>query len=365
MEIKRYKNNPILVKGEDNAWENLCVLNPGVIYDENRKKFVMLYRAGGDDLKHMISVGIAESDDGFHFKRMSDRPVLDPRSDLADGECLEDVRIVCLDGIYYITYAGRFRAVGKYWLSREDYIALYGEVKLPEKGWPRFVRNNHTVSYLAATKDFKTFLRLGRITDSRYDDRDVLLFPEKVNGQYVRISRPKFPPTDECPAPAIWITMSNDIVEWGEPALLMKGKEWWETERIGAAAPPVKTDIGWIMLYHGVEKRADGKDIYRVGAVLLDKDDPRKILARTREPIMEPQEDYERRGLFGECIFPTANIVLNGTVYIYYGCADQTVGMATVPLEELVRHMQLCKEEMINDQSRKFARNGESREYTA
>ena len=67
MEIKRYKNNPILVKGTDNAWENLCVLNPGVIYDENRKKFVMLYRAGGDDLKHMISVGIAESDDGFHF----------------------------------------------------------------------------------------------------------------------------------------------------------------------------------------------------------------------------------------------------------------------------------------------------------
>lgn len=339
MKIERYTGNPILVKNTHNEWEDLCVLNPGVIYDEAIGKFVMLYRAGGDQLIHKISVGMAVSSDGVHFTRCNDAPVLAPISDLSDGECLEDPRIVRLDGIYYIAYAGRFRQVGKYWLPKEKYIALYGELKKPEGAWPRFVKNNHTVSYLAATKDFKEFIRLGRITNSLYDDRDVFLFPEKVGGKYVRISRPKFPPTEECRNPAIWITFSDDLLEWGEPSLLMQGKEWWESQRIGGAAPPIKTEIGWIMLYHGVQKREDGKEVYRVGAVLLDKDDPRKILARTKQPIMEPAEDYERCGLFGECIFPTANIVRDGIVYIYYGCADQSIGLATVPLADLLSFM--------------------------
>ncbi len=342
MKIERCEQNPILVKNKNNSWENLCVLNPGVIYDEKQKKFVMLYRAGGDDLKHKISIGLAESSDGIHFERCSDNPVLIPESELADGECLEDVRIVQIEDIFYIVYAGRFRAIGKYWLPREEYIKLYGEPKQQEGAWPLFVRNNHTVSYLAATKDFREFIRLGRITDSRYDDRDVFLFPEKVEDKFVRISRPKCRPDETCKKPSIWITFSDDILEWGKPELLMQGEEWWETERIGGAAPPIKGKNGWIMLYHGVERRADGKEIYRVGAVLLDLKDPSVILARTKEPIMTPEEDYERKGLFGECVFPTANIVKDGMVYIYYGCADQSVGVATVGLNELEEHLNGC-----------------------
>ena len=345
MNIRRYEGNPILSKSDTNEWEDLCVLNPGVVYDDVRGVFVMLYRAGGSDLKHKISVGMAESRDGFHFTRCRNTPVLEPVSEWADGECLEDVRIVRLDGIYYLTYAGRFRSVGRYWLPHDEYVALYGEIKPLAGAWPAFVRNNHTVSYLAATADFRQFLRLGRITDSRYDDRDVLLFPERVGGRYVRVSRPKFPPTPACPKPAVWISFGDDLLEWGPPQLLFAGERRWESERVGAAAPPIRTDIGWIMLYHGVEKRADGKDVYRVGAVLLDADDPSGVLARTPEPIMEPETPYEREGLFGECVFPTANVVIDGTVYIYYGCADQRIGVATVPLKELTEHMKHCTEE--------------------
>ena len=339
MKIKRYSGNPVLVKNAKNEWEDLCVLNPGVIFDEQTGKFIMLYRAGGDQLIHKISLGLAVSDDGFHFTRCNDRPALEPISNFSDGECLEDPRIVRLDNVYYIVYAGRFHQIGKYWFPFDQYAKLYGEPKIQEGPWPRYIKNNHTVSYLAATKNFKEFIRIGRITNSLYDDRDVFLFPEKVNGKYVRISRPKFPPTEKHRNPSIWITFSDDLLEWGAPSFLMQGEEWWETQRIGGAAPPIKTEIGWIMLYHGVQKREDGKEVYRVGAVLLDKDEPSKILARTKQPIMEPTEDYERQGLFGECIFPTANIVRDGMVYIYYGCADQAIGVATVALTDLVNFM--------------------------
>jgi len=110
----------------------------------------------------------------------------------------------------------------------------------------------------------------------------------------------------------------------------------WEGSRIGAAAPPVRTERGWLLLYHGVDEHA----VYRVGAMLLDLADPSKVIARTRRFIMEPEEYYERVGLvIPNVIFPAGSVVTDGLLRIYYGCADTAIALATVRLDELVDHV--------------------------
>jgi predicted GH43/DUF377 family glycosyl hydrolase len=338
--VTRFCGNPILEPNPANDWESLAVLNPAVIYDEERQRFIMLYRASGNDTEHYIQLGLATSEDGFHFKRESDKPcfAVDPSD--ADGGCIEDPRLVRIDGIYYMTYAGRAFPPGKYWLPLEEFTKLgYARPVLPESA-PNLARANLTVSYLASTRDFKTFKRLGRITDSRYDDRDVLIFPERVNGKFVRISRPKFK-DGRVKMPSVWITYGEDLLEWGEPELLFTGEEWWETARIGAACPPIKTDKGWLMLYHGVDGKVDDMykgmhGTYRVGAVLLDRDNPSKILGRTKTFFMEPEGAFEKVGLAGYVVFPTGSVLKDGVLYIYYGCADSVIGVCTADIDKLI-----------------------------
>ena len=116
MKIVKYKDNPIL-KPNSNSWESRCVLNPAVVYDDDRKKFIMLYRAAGNDVRHQIVFGLAESDDGFNFKRVSDKPVFAPNHDEPEGGCVEDPRLVKIGDLYYMTYAARAYAPGQYWLE--------------------------------------------------------------------------------------------------------------------------------------------------------------------------------------------------------------------------------------------------------
>ena len=197
MKLCKYAHNPILEPNTENDWEDRCVLNPAVIYDETRKKFIMLYRAAGNDCRHQIKLGLAESDDGVRFTRMSKNPVFEGIHDEPDGGCVEDPRLVKIGDMYYLTYAARAYAPGRYWL--EPYVEgvtkapryldetdLYGEES------PYFAKENITVSYLAATKNFRVYKKYGRITKPTVDDRDVYLFPEKIGGKYVKISRPKF-----------------------------------------------------------------------------------------------------------------------------------------------------------------------------
>ena len=115
----------------------------------------------------------------------------------------------------------------------------------------------------------------------------------------------------------------------------MTSEEWCETKRIGGGTPPIKTDKGWFMLYHGV----DDKGIYRVGAVLLDLNNPSKIIARTKNFLMEPDCDFELQGIYEGCVFPTGTVVKDGTLYIYYGCADQYIGLATCNFNEIINYL--------------------------
>lgn len=331
MKLNKYKGNPILSPGE-NAWEERCVLNPGVIYDEARKKFVMLYRAAGNDVEHIIRCGVAESDDGIHFERVSKDAAFYSTRDDADGGCVEDPRIIEMDGVYYVTYAARAFAPGQYWLPEASFPPIYiEEGECYDKSLPEYASKNITATFLAATKDFKRYKRLGRLTEAAVDDRDVVIFPEKIGGKYVIISRPKFQNAG-VKMPSIWISFTDDLLEYQKPELLMTGEQSWETQRIGAGTPPIKTDKGWFMLYHGV----DDDGVYRVGAVLMDLNDPRKILARTKDFIMQPELPYELEGIYNGCVFPTGTVVKDGVLYVYYGCADKYVSLATANFQELV-----------------------------
>ena len=339
MKLIKSRENPILKANPANAWESLCVLNPAAIYDEEKQEFIMVYRAAGNDVRHEIKMGLATSKDGVHFERQSDKPVFFGTPSEADGGCVEDPRIVKLGDMYYMTYAARCYAPGQYWL--EPWVEGVSKPPMYLDGsdvhgeeLPVMAKKNITVTYLAVTKDFKRYKKLGRLTEPSIDDRDVMLFPEKINGQYVIISRPKFKDAG-VKMPSIWITFTDDLMEYKKPELLFTGKEWWETQRIGAGTPPIKTEHGWLMLYHGV----DEKGIYRAGAVLLDLNNPRKIIARTKDFILEPSEEFELHGIGVPCVFPTGAVVKDGTFYVYYGCADKYIGLATVDYKKFTDYL--------------------------
>jgi len=133
--------------------------------------------------------------------------------------------------------------------------------------------------------------------------------------------------------PAIWIQHSNDLMDWNNNTqLLLKGEEWWEV-KVGGNTPPLRTSDGWLMLYHGVDENF----VYRVGACLLDLNDPSKILYRTKNHIMEPETSFEKEGLYKwGVVFPTGNVIVDNTLYVYYGASDQWVCLATCDMDELI-----------------------------
>ena len=335
MKLVKYTGNPIIAPNPDNEWENLVTCNPGVIYDEG--VFYMLYRAAGDDEDHVIRFGLAKSVDGLHFERVSDTPAFSPSEDGPDSGCVEDPRIVKLGGEFYVTYAYRPYSPGRYWTLPHDVV------RLPECGAdaPKAWSANLGNTGLALTRDFRHFRRLGRLTSPVLDDRDVILFPEKVNGKYVMLHRPKeyIGPEYGVDFPSIWVKFSDDLLAWEdkESHLLITGRKGTWEEKIGGSTPPVLTDDGWLMIYHGVGD--GGTAAYQVGAMLLDREDPLKVLARTPEPILSPEEWYETQGFYNHCVFPTGNVVVDGTFYLYYGGADKYVGVATCPLRELLDYL--------------------------
>ena len=194
---------------------------------------------------------------------------------------------------------------------------------------------------LAVTTDFRNFRRLGRLTSPVLDDRDVILFPEKIGGKFAMMHRPKQSVGERYGVkyPSIWLKFSDDLLAWEDKPseLLITGREGTWEEKIGGSTPPILTEAGWLTLYHGV---ADGGTAeYRVGALLLDRENPLRVLARTPEPILEPEFFYETEGFYSHCVFPTGNVVVGGVLYVYYGGADKYVGVATCRLEELLNYL--------------------------
>jgi len=329
VKLKRFDKNPIFAPDPASAWEGICVSNPGAWYDG--EKVQLLYRAGPDNKEHPIYLGLAESRDGLHFTKVGKTPVFGPSEDGFDAGCIEDPRIIKFGDTYFVTYAARMFPPGRYW--QPDYNLTGHNPPMPPEA-PIAVRGNLTRSGLAATKDFKKWHRLGPITSANIDNRDVIIFPEQVNGQFVMLHRPYAwtGPAYGCEKPSIWMSFSDDMLCWKEDHLLAQPHFWWESRKIGGSTPPLRTKKGWLTLYHGV----DDQNVYRVGAMMLDLENPMKIIGRTPEPILEPEADYEKVGLVKNVVFPCGNVIIKDQLFVYYGGADKVCCVATSSVDELV-----------------------------
>src|SRR5690348_1133137 len=250
--LQRFKGNPILSPNPSNDWESVVTCNPGAYYDEDKKQVLLLYRASGREPGLKIHFGLAVSGDGYHFERTSSKPVLSPSADGFDAGCVEDARIVKMGEWYYVTYATRPYPPGPYWLPRDEHHRVYKKWNWPDE-FPWIYRTNETATCLAMTKDFKTWIRAGRMTNPCVDDRDVILFPEKIDGRFWMMHRPMNWVGEEYGTeyPAMWISSGTDLLCWENPKLLAKAAYAWE-KKIGGNTPPIKTRHGWVTIYHGV-----------------------------------------------------------------------------------------------------------------
>jgi predicted GH43/DUF377 family glycosyl hydrolase len=341
MKLEKYKNNPIISPKMSNAWEASVTTNPAAWYDEQKDEFILIYRAAGHDDEHLVHFGMAKSKDGFHFERCSDEPLFSPPESGVDMGCMEDARIVKFGAYYFITYASRMNPPGKYWeldkgdFSNTQYIPPHFAEQLPED-LPLAFRTNLTSTHLLLTKNFKEYWRAGRMTDPTVDDRDVIIFPEKIGGKFYTLHRPMSWVGSEYGTdfPAIWIAACDDLLEHKQLNLLIKAEFEWEC-KVGGSTPPLKTADGWLVLYHAVgpDKR------YRTGALLLDLDDPTQVLSRTPDWIMEPDMEWENKGFYDGVAFPCGNVIKDGVLYVYYGGGDMVCAVATCAVEELLGYL--------------------------
>jgi beta-1,2-mannobiose phosphorylase / 1,2-beta-oligomannan phosphorylase len=328
--LQRYAGNPILSPLPGSPWESEVATNPGAWLDDQSGDVLLLYRAAGHDREHTVRFGLARSRDGYQFERTSPEPVLSPIPHTIDGGCVEDPRIIRIGDWYHVTVATRPYPPGRYWENGEP-----ARPSFPDH-FPVALRKNLTSTQLFLTQDFKNWIRAGRISNAELDDRDVVIFPEKVGGKWITIHRPMqwhgagYPN----PFPAIWIAKSDDVLGWKHMTLLAQGEQPWE-QKIGANNPPLKTEHGWLQIYHGVG--ADKQ--YRLGALLLDLADPTRVTHRTRDFIYEPEADYETSGIYNGVCFPCGHVVKDGTYFLYYGGADVHCCVATTPLQALLDHL--------------------------
>ena len=180
---------------------------------------------------------------------------------------------------------------------------------------------------LTITKDFMQYDHKGMIFPPH--NKDCALFEEKVNGRYYALHRPSSP---ELGGNYIWLAESPDRLHWGNHKCIAVTREKsWDSARVGAGAAPIKTPEGWLEIYHG----ATAENRYCLGVLLLDLNDPSKVLARSKEPIMEPIAEYEQTGFFGNVVFTNGHIVKGEVVHLYYGASDEVVCSASVSLNEL------------------------------
>lgn len=311
MKLERYEGNPILKPNPENWWESYTVFNPGAVLKDG--KVYLLYRAVGERKQYISRLGLAISGDGFNFERVSTKPVFEPGRAYDRWAC-EDPRIIELEGEIYITYVA---------LSK---LALMG--------------GKLSYTALLSTKDFRNFKRFGLITSRKVDDRDTVLFSEKIKGKYAMLHRPQEYTNSDLDywewktgdPSSIWLAFSKDIKRWGMGQVLMKPQEEWEQRKIGIGPPPIKTTNGWLLIYHGVDKNS----VYRAGAALLDLNDPTKVIGRLSYPILEPEEDYEKIGDVPNVVFPCGAVILGKKLFIYYGGADEVCCVATKNLNDIL-----------------------------
>lgn len=255
---------------------------------------VISYR-GDDFLTTMSHLRLASSTDGVHFAEEAGYPGLFA-SDPYEAYGIEDCRVAQIGDTYYLTYTA---------------VSAHGVA----------VR-------MRATRDWRTFDDYGLVLPPH--NKDCALFESRIGDLYYMLHRPSSP---EIGGNYIWIARSPDLRHWGDHRCVARTRRgMWDSARIGAGCAPIRTDRGWMAIYHG----ADEKNRYCLGALLLDADDPSRVLARSDRPIMEPAAPYERTGFFGDTVFTNGHIVEGDRIALYYGAADSVICRADFSIGELL-----------------------------
>jgi predicted GH43/DUF377 family glycosyl hydrolase len=293
--VRRYSGNPIIspamIPGAN------TVFNSSVVPFEGG--YVAVLRV--ESRQGYQTMRLARSHDGIHFDVEPDQ-ILIPTEEpyLTYEEACYDPRITKIGDTYYICYAAENR---------------YGcQVSV------------------SSTRDFLTFDKVAIASEPT--NRNMVLFPEKIEGLYVRLDRP-FQPGGQG---HIWMSYSPDLLFWGKSKCIMESRRFaWDQGKIGPGAPPVKTPEAWLVIYHGTTPRCNGL-IYKAGVALLDLDDPSKVIARGKEYLMAPSEEYERVGDVPNVVFVTAAIpdFEKDEMKLYYGAADTCFCLATARISELI-----------------------------
>jgi predicted GH43/DUF377 family glycosyl hydrolase len=249
---------------------------------------------GQDYLSTMSHIRIARSRDGLTFT-VDEKPFLYPVNE-TERYGVEDARVTFIEGTYYINYTG--------------------------------VSPDSWATALAVTKDFQTLERKGLIFHP--ENKDVAIFPEKVGRLYRALHRPNNSGFGKA---SIWYAESPDLLHWGNHKCIARPRDMkWESMKIGGGAPPIKTPEGWLIIYHG---KGDNS-LYSLFCLLLDLEEPSKVLKRADVPLLTPTEPYETEGFFGNVVFSNGVVEKDGKVYVYYGAADEVSCVAVTDVEGLL-----------------------------
>jgi len=312
------EENPIVGPKSESSWESLQTFNPAVLL-ENQKVHI-LYRAIGND--GISRIGYAMSENGIDIHERSSEPVFTFYSKFNDSE-----------GVYPYSYL-QYTSGGS-WNGSED---------------PRVTKLGDTVYMLFVAFDGWNFPRLAMTSIKLADflakrwkwggvkvisppgviDKSGCMFPEKISGKYVIMHRI---------FPNILIDYVDSLDFKGGQYLkgqysIKVRKGHWDSRKIGAGAPPIRTEYGWLLIYYGVDDKNDSQ--YKIGAMLLDLERPEKVLYRSDQPILEPIEWYENEGNKAGVIYPCGAVVIKGNIFVYYGGADTVVCVATANLKQFL-----------------------------
>jgi len=294
IELKRYSKDPIFYPRKDNSWESSAVFNAAAICDNGLVH--MIYRAtdissSGREGAYINSLGYAVSKNGVDFNRL-EKPIL-KNDTVQETRGPEDPRVVKIDSTFYMMYTG---FGGRY---DSDYRIC-----------------------LATSKNLIDWNRQGVVLDE--PNKDASLFPEKIDGQFVMFHRR---------SPDIWLATSYDLITWTNhlPIITIKEDSKWENNKVGIAGPPIKTSVGWFLIYHAVDQNM----VYRLGALLLDLCDPTTVIARQPTPILEPELEWELHGHVKNVVFSCGQVLIDDEIYVYYGGADNAIGLAKMNYEDI------------------------------
>lgn len=295
--MERFSGNPVLSPIPDHPWESRRVFNAAALYSGERVH--ILYRAVGDD--EISRLGYASSPDGCLIDERSPEPVFEPAVPAERYGC-EDPRITVMDGECLMTYTA-LRSINRNINAFQVALTTISLEDLASRRWRWGER----------------FLPFPGIRN-----KNAVLFPAKIGRRYVMYHRID---------PDICVAYSDDLKQWYDiRAVAGPRPDSWDRQRVGAAGPPIDIGDAWLFIYHG----SDFENVYRLGAMLVDRDDPERILHRSEEPILEPVEPYERFGKVPNVIFSCGSVIIDDKLFVYYGGADSVLCVASFDLEEIV-----------------------------